>query len=71
MECEWQMVVLISNENWEFCGIRIVEVVWKVVELVANCWMGAAVGFHYTLYNFRSCRGMGDASLEVKLLQKL
>ena len=64
-------MVQIPKGNADTRGMGLLEVVWKVVELVANCWMGAAVGFHYTLYNFRSCRGMGDASLEVKLLQKL
>ena len=46
-------------------------VIWKVVLVVVNFWMGEAVDFHGMLHCFRSDRGTVTDSLEVKLFDKL
>ena len=71
VECKWQTLVLIPKGNDEFCGIRLMEVIWKAVLGVVNFWIGAAVDFHVTLHSFRAGRGTGTASLEVNIIQQL
>ena len=64
IDCAWRMVVLTPKENGGFCGIGLVEVIWKEILGVANCPIGAEVDFHYTLHGFRSGRLMGTVSPE-------
>ena len=47
------------------------EVIWKAVSGVVNCWIGAAVCFHDNMHGFRAGRGAGTASIEFKILHKL
>ena len=71
VEFIWKTVVLIAKRDREFHGIGIVEVIWKAVLGLVNCCIGGAVYFHDTLHGFRSCRGKGNVSIEVKLIHHL
>ena len=70
-ECAWQTVVLILKGNGDFCGICLVEVLWKTVPGILNRCLTTAIQFHDTLHGFRTGRGTGSASLQDKLLQQL
>ena len=69
MDCACQTVVLTPKGNKEFHWTKLIDVIWKAVSGVVNCWIGAAIYFHNTLHDFSSGRGTGTASLEVNLLQ--
>ena len=47
------------------------EVVWKAVAVTLNCRFTAPITYHNSLHGFRSGRGMGTTTLEVKILQQL
>ena len=47
------------------------EVIWKAVLGVLNCWIGVAVYFQNKMHGLRSDRGTGTSSLGFKLLQHL
>ena len=68
MECAFHNISLIPKWNRELRDIGLVEVICKAVPGVVNCRIGEAVYFHNTLHRFRAGRGMGTASLEVKLI---
>ena len=54
-----------------YWGIGLAEVVWKVCATVVNCRLKRSVTLHDTLHGFRAGRGMGAATLEANLVQKL
>ena len=51
--------------------IGLVELVWKVCAEVINCRIKRSVMLHEALHGFRTGRGTGTATLEVKLAQQL
>ena len=63
--------MLIPKVGGDFCGIRLVEVMWKTPAMVRNLRLGAAITFHNVLHGFLSGCGMGNASLDAKLIQQL
>ena len=67
----WQAVALIPNGGKYYRGIGLMEVVWKVVAVVLNCWLVASITLHDFLQVFRAGRGTGTATLEAKLFQQL
>ena len=67
----WQVVVLIPNRKKDYRGICLVEVMWKVLAEILNCWITGSISFHDFLHRFRAGCGTGTATLEAKLLQKL
>ena len=58
-------------EGGGYWGIGIVEVVWKVYATVVNFGLKRSVTLHDALHGFRAGRGMGAATLEANLVQKL
>ena len=70
-EVSWATVVLILKWRGEYQGIGIVEVVWKVYEVVVNFWIKRSVTLHVALHGLRSGRGLGTSTLEEKLVQQL
>ena len=70
-EAMWKVVVLITKGKKDYCVIRLVELMWKLVTAILNCRLIASITFHNFLHGFRSGRGTGTATLEAKLLQKL
>ena len=65
------MVVPIPKVVGDYCGIGLVEVVWKVVMVILNCHFKSFIDFHNILHSFQESCGTGTASLEAKLLQHL
>ena len=65
------MVVLIPKGKWDYLGIYLVEVMWKVVEAILNLWLAGSITYHDFLRGFQSGRGTGTVTLEAKLLHKL
>ena len=64
-------MVLIPKGNQEYWGIRLVDVMWKVVAAVLNCRLTTSITYPNFLHGFRVGRGTGTATLKAKLLQKL
>ena len=56
-------MVLIPKGNRDFRGIRLVELLCKVLQGVINQWIGVEVQLHDVLHGFWSGWGMGAASL--------
>ena len=49
----WQTVVLIPNDtSGELRGIRLVEVIWKIVTSLMNRRLMEAITFHDVLHGF-------------------
>ena len=67
-ESTWQAVVLIPKY---YCGIGLMELMWKVVADILNRRLTASITFHEFLHGFLAGRGTGTATLEAKLLQQL
>ena len=71
VDCAWKTVVLIPKGNNNFCGIRLVEVLWKTMTRILNCRLKAVIQFHDTMPSFCICRGTRTGSLGAKLIQQL
>jgi hypothetical protein len=59
-----------KGNTGEFCGIGLLEVLWKVFERVLDERM-SAIEVHDALHGFRAKRGCGTGILEAKLVQQL
>ena len=70
-EATWQAVVLIPKVEKYYCGIGLVEVMWKVVATILNCWLTASINFHDFFHGFWAGRGTGTATFKAKLIQNL
>ena len=70
-ESTWQAVVLISKGTGGYRGIRLVEVMWKIVAVILNRRLTSSITFHEVLHGFWAGRGTGTATLEAKLIQQL
>ena len=55
----------------DYHNIGLVEVVWKAVKVILICYFAASIICYESLHGFRSGRGTGTVSLEVKILQKV
>ena len=69
--CSWKTAILIPKSNDDFCGIGLVEVIWKTVKWILNCRLTADIQFHDTLYRLQTGRGTGTAYLESNIPQQL
>ena len=67
----WKEVFLIPKGGKDYCGIDLVDFMWKVVAAILNRRLTASITFHDFLHRFRAGRGTGTATLDAKLLQKL
>ena len=70
-EAAWQTVVLIPKGKGEFQGIRLVEVIWKLLTIILHCRLTTGIKLHDVLHGFREGCGTGTSTLEAKLLQQL
>ena len=62
---------LIPKGNKDTQGIGILEVVWKVAEVVIDTCIKTAVQFHDVLHGFRTGREAGTVIIELKLAHEL
>ena len=70
-ECTWRTIVLIPKGTGNFCGIRLVKVLWKTVTGILNRRLTTEIQFRDTLHGFCTSRGTGTASLEANLPQHI
>ena len=70
-EAMGQAVVLIPKGRGDYRGIGLMEVVWKVVEVINNQRLTASITYHEFLHGFRAGSGTGTTTLEAKLRHKL
>ena len=70
-EAAWQDVVLIPKKGGDYRGIGLVEVMWKTVAVILDHCFTVSITYQEPLHGFRAGRGMGTATLEVKLLQQV
>ena len=66
----WEIVVLIPKGKGQFCGIRLLEPIWKVVEILLERRL-RAIKFHDSLHGSIPGRGTGTGIIEAKLAQQL
>ena len=64
-------MIQIPKGGGDYCGICLVEVVWKAVAVNLNCRFISSITYHDSLHGLRAGRGTGTKTLEVKLLQKV
>ena len=67
----WQARVMTPKGKMNYCGIGLVELMWKIVAEILNFRITASINFHDFLHGFRAGCGTGTATLEDKLLQQL
>ena len=67
----WQARVMTPMGKMNYCGIGLVELMWKIVAEILNFRITASITFHDFLHGFRAGCGTGTATLEDKLLQQL
>ena len=63
--------MIIPKGHSEFCGIGLVELLWKTVAGITNHRLTLNIAFHGTLHGFHAGQGKGNAYPEANLLQKL
>ena len=70
-EATWQAVVLISKVGRYLRGIKLVEVMCKMMTVILNRRFTISIAFHDVLHGFRAGCGTVTASFEAKLIQQL
>ena len=64
-------MVLIPKGGVESCGIGLVVVVWKAVEVILNFRFTVSITYHDSLHGFQEGCGTGTTNFEIKLIQKV
>ena len=67
----WLMLVLITKDESFLWCIGIIEVLWKLVEIIINKSLKYSIEFCNALHGFRSGRGTGTTTIEEKPLHKI
>ena len=62
---------LIPKCETKFCGISILEIIWKLVSNIINTSSIDNIKFHDSLHGFRRYRGTGTVILEAKILVRI
>ena len=63
--------MILNEVGTNFRVIGLVEILWKAISGIINRRLLSSVQFHNPLRGFRAWRGMGTATFQSKLLQKL
>ena len=66
-----QLIVIFACDETRHRPFGLVEVMWKVVELILNCRLTASITFHDFLRGFRAGCGTGTATLKANLIRQL
>ncbi len=66
----WVVTVLIPKGGGNYCGISLLEPIWKVVKRVMDHRLEVNA-LHNSLHSCRKGRGTGTAVIEAKLVQQL
>ena len=67
----WTILVLIPKGTTNTRCIGLLEIPWKVVEVLIDTRLCASLQMHKVLHGFRSRRGMGTAIMELNISQEL
>ena len=70
-EATCQVVVLILKGGGDYCGIGLVEMVWKAVAVILNRRVAASITYQGSLHGFREVFITGTTTLEFKLIQQV
>ena len=70
-ELGWTVLVLIPKSTTNIRGFRLLETLWKVVEVLINTCISASLHMHDVLHGFRSRRGTGTDIIELNIAQDL
>ena len=70
-ELEWTVLVLVTNINSDTQEIGLLEIVYKVLEVVIDTRVNAIVQLHYVFHGFHGGRLTGTNIMELKILQDL
>ena len=65
------MVVLLPKGNGEYRGVRLIEVLWKIISGLNNHIIGVVVSYHDTLNGVGVGIGTSTDSFESNMLQRL
>ena len=63
--------MITNGGGTNFRGIGLVEVLWKAISGIINCWISSSIQFHDTLHGFRAEIVTGITTLDAKLLQQI
>ena len=63
--------MILPKGNGDYWGIGLLELSWKIIELIINQRIASKVTFHNALHGFQANRGTGIACIEAKLLHPL
>ncbi len=66
----WSFVVLITKGGGDYCGIGLLEPIWKCIERIIDHRL-EAIKLHDSLHGCCNKHGTGTAIIEVKLAQQL
>ena len=55
----------------DYCGIGILEVMWKVVASILNLPLTASIAYHNFLHGLRAGYSIGTTTFVAKLIKKL
>jgi len=66
----WVVTVLILKGGGDYCGIGLLEPIWKIIERVIDKRL-EAIALHNSLHGCRNERGTGTVVIEAKLSQQL
>ena len=70
-EATWKAVVMLPKGGNDYCGVGLMELMWKLVAAILNRRLTASIAFHNFLHRFWAGRGTGTSTLVAKLLQQL
>jgi hypothetical protein len=66
----WVVTVLIPKGGGDYCGIDLLELIWKVIKRVMDHWL-EVIALHNNLHGCQNRPGTGTAVIEAKLTQQL
>ena len=48
----WEVAIILTNKGWEYCGIVMVKVVWKLITSIINRQPGEDTILHYLFIGY-------------------
>ena len=61
-------MVLIPKGGGKYCGIGLMEVIWKAVAVILNLRFTAVINYHYFLHGLWAGRGTVIVTLKLNML---
>ena len=70
-EAMWQAVVLIPKGGGKLWRLGLVEVIWKTVAVILDCYLEANISLHDVLHSYPDIQGASTAYFKATLLQHM